>query len=271
MAVESIRAKLRTRLRRTMVHAVYAYFVTRAWRSPLWRLKDWLGAFSQPELRGLHSRLYEHLKAQRQHWPHPYGFGYYYQGWDRIGVSGIRSVEERFSAYGLSRYLTADMRLLDVAANTGFMALRCAGEVAEVEAVEINPHLVRIGEEVAAWLEIENGRFVCADFLQFIPERTYDGILSLACHHTDDGNMRPGLRTYLERLHGLLKERGYLFFESHSTEARSKTFLPDLRAHSDLFELRESQFLGFGHAKGGDRVFVVLQKNSSFSAAPTTF
>ena len=262
MAVESTMITLRTRLRGTIVHALYAYLRSRSWRSPWWRFKDWLGTFGQPGLRRLHARLHEHLKAQQRQWRHPYGFGYYYQGWSRIGISGIRSVEERFAVYELAGYLRADMRLLDVAANTGFMALRCAGEVAEVEAVEINPHLVRIGEEVAAWLNIENAHFVCADFLQFSPDRTYDGILSLACHHTDDGNMRPGLRAYLERLHGMLDERGYLFFESHSTEAHSESFLPDLRTHSDLFEIRESRFLGFGNAKGGDRVFVVLQKTS---------
>lgn len=258
-------------LRGTLLHRPYVALRTskgvRAlmakdyWRVAGRRAKDGLRVAGNPPLWGLHLRLARHLKAQRLRWPHrPYAFGYFYQGWERIKVSGDRSTERRFAQYDLEQLLDSKMRVLDVGANAGFLSMMVAERVRYVDAVELNPFQVAIAVDVASWLGIENVSFHEGDFLQFEPRQPYDLVMSFANHKTVDGNMAPDLRRYFEKLHRALRPDGILLFETHCFDNNNPEFHSFIDRLSDLFIRQHRQFLENGPREGGDRYYYVFQK-----------
>lgn len=232
------------------------------WLTWLRRIRDSFHFLNEPSAnRALYRQLLKHLKEQNKNWPHlKYSYGYFYQGWDRIGISGNRPTEVRFEQYNLKALLDHDMEVLDVGSNAGFMSLCVAGYVRHVDAVEFNPYQVAIGRDVAAYLGVHNVTFYNCDFLQFQPAKQYDLIMSFANHHTDDENMRPLLWEYFQRLHGMVKPGGILMFESHTNDIHSADFHATMEQLDDLFTLVAKRFLVNGKNRGGDRLFYVLQK-----------
>lgn len=254
-------AAIRASLRGTFIHRLYRLVSPVRVLNLCRRAKDRLRTLADPSLRGLHRRLRDVLRDQAANWPHyRYDFGYFYQGYDRIRISGVRPTERRVEAYRLDAYLNADAQVLDVGANAGFLSIEAARRAAHVDAVEFNPYLVKIGRMVAEWTDVKNVRFHAADFLAFQPDRIYHVVLSFANHFTDDGNMRPQLRPYLERLHGLLADRGLLLFESHSTDIADPAFHAVMDGLDGLFERLDKRLLSNGLRRGGDRIYYVLRK-----------
>lgn len=231
------------------------------WRMAARRARDGLRTLPRPSLWLLHRRLRRHLSRQRASWPHrPYAFGYFYQGWERIKVSGDRPTEVRFEQYRLKHILRRDMRVLDVGANAGFLAMMVAERVQHVDAVEINSFQVAIGEEVASWLGIQNISLHAADFMHFDLSQPYDLVMSFANHKTVDGNMAPDLRRYFEKLHAALKPGGVLLFETHCFDNDNPEFHSFISALGDIFIQERRDFLENGPRTGGDRYFYVFRK-----------
>lgn len=218
--------------------------------------------FFRRKLLPLHRRLEKHLNAQRKAWKsHIYTGGYYYQGWDDIGICGIRETNQRFKDYGLSSLLTPKMSVLDIGCNNGFLALMVAQSSGHVDAIEFNPFLVKIGSDVQKFLGIENIDFIVGDFAQFNPAKKYDLILSLANHQTGDANLNLAFRSHMERLHGLLNDEGLVVLESHISEARDPEFIVQMKGLSDLFSIvRESTISQYKILYIGDRLLFVLRK-----------
>lgn len=131
-------------------------------------------------------------------------------------MCGIKPVDARLEAYGIASLLGPGARVLDVGANSGMLALAVAERVAHVDAVELNPFLVEIGREVAAYLGRANVRFEVADIATWQPQRRYDAVFSLANHCTIDGRMAMPFESYIAKLFALLEPGGLLFFESHN-------------------------------------------------------
>jgi SAM-dependent methyltransferase len=172
--------------------------------------------FVEPALQPLHERIFALLQMQRQQWPSCYCAGYLYQGWEELGLCGIKPTDARLADYGIAGLLAPTDRVLDLGANSGFLALAVGGMVAEVDAIELNPFLVEIGRAAAGHLQRDNVRFMVADIDSWQPDGSYDAVFSLANHCTIDGRMSMDFETYVAKLFAALKPNGWLFFESHN-------------------------------------------------------
>lgn len=210
----------------------------------------------------LHRKLKAHLMMQAKSWKsHIYAGGYYYQGWLDIGVRGLRETNKRLEDYGINEYLSVDKNVLDIGSNNGFLALKVARRVKSVDAIELNPFLVSIGKEVQQFLSIKNVTFITADFSKIEINKTYDIIFSLANHLTGDGNLNTAFREYMERLHALLNDNGYVMFESHAYESNDPHFRIMIEGIGDLFEIKkEVSIPQYKINYIGDRLFFVLLK-----------
>lgn len=256
-------------LLRRLVSAVYAkaYTLYKKHRYdillPYLKFRDKIDVvFFLRKLLPLHRRLEKHLAAQKKAWKsHIYTGGYYYQGWDDIGIRGIRETNQRFADYGLASLLSAKMNVLDIGCNNGFLALKVAQFSGHVDAIEFNPFLVAIGRDVQGFLGIENIDFIVGDFAQFNPGKRYDLIMSLANHQTGDANLNLAFRNHMERLYALLNDEGLVVLESHISEARDPEFLVQIKELDDLFSVvRESTISQYKIIYIGDRLLFVLRK-----------
>ncbi|MBN1671910.1 MAG: class I SAM-dependent methyltransferase [Kiritimatiellae bacterium] len=131
--------------------------------------------------------------------------------------------------YELDSRLRRDDEVLDIGSNAGFLSLMIAKRCARVDAVELNPYLVRIAQRCREFDGADNVSFLCSSFEDADLSGPYSLVLSLANHHTFDGNMRPDFRRYIERIRSLTASGGRLLFESHPGEYRR----PELRQHLD--------------------------------------
>jgi len=233
------------------------------------RLKDWVRVclFRDAPLCALHQKFRQYLQLQKKNWPFmKYDVGYFYQGWERLKISGIRRTEERFSQYEVEEILRelrkqrAQIEVLDVGANVGFFALNLAPYVTHIDAVEVNPYLVKIGEEAARYLGISNVKYHKTDFTQFHSDKQYDLIIALACYSTDDSKINIELREYFERLYHLLKSGGVLLFESHNKDVNNPHFFQVIDSLNDLFIKRKEKFFKNSILRGGKRYFYVFEK-----------
>lgn len=172
--------------------------------------------FVGPDLQPLHDRIFTTLHLQRTHWPHSYCSGYLYQGWEELGLCGIKPTGERLRGYDIVSTLSRTDRVLDLGANNGFLSLALSRHVAQVDAVELNPFLIDIGRSSAQHLGRNNVRFILADIESWTPEGPYDAVFSLANHSTIDQRMKMDFETYIAKLFAALKPGGWLFFESHN-------------------------------------------------------
>lgn len=189
------------------------------------------------ELPVLHAKIRDELSRQkRQYSSYAYFHGYPYQALAILGVFGERGTEERFDAYELASHIGPEDRLLDIGCNCGFMALYAAFRTGcRAEGIDINPHMIRIGEHCARFLRLEDRvRLVAQRFQEFRPEQPYSVVLSFATHWTDDRNYRVRLQDHLLRIHAMMTSGGLLVFESHSTDVGEPAFyaaLEELRGH----------------------------------------
>ncbi len=216
------------------------------------------------ELIPLHLKLKANLKAQKGAWKsHIYAGGYYYQGWLDIGIRGFRETNERLENYDIDEYLTPEKNVLDIGCNCGFLALKVAQSTRWVDAVELNPFLVALGKEAQKFLKINNVSFIVGDFSELEFRKGYDVIFSLANHKTGDGNLTLSFRDYMEKIYSLLKDDGYIIFESHVPEADDPGFRKQIESVLDLFSIKcEKRFSQYKIVYIGDRLLFVLKKRN---------
>ncbi|MFN7641136.1 MAG: class I SAM-dependent methyltransferase, partial [bacterium] len=202
-----------------------------------------------------------------------YCSGYLYQGWEELGLCGIKPTDTRLRGYGIEELLQPGDRVLDLGANNGFLALALARRVAQVDAVEINPFLVDIGRAAARHLGPHKVRFILADIEAWSPLTLYDAVLSLANHSTIDQRMSMDFETYVAKLFSLLRPGGWLFFESHNVFGPG-TGGPgddgDLDRKFDImeryFELGDaSMHRSFVPAHDIDKLFVRLRRRAAYA------
>ena len=109
----------------------------------------------------LNKQLHQILNNQKQAWSsHIYAGGYFYQGWLKIGIRGLRETNTRFTDYNISSYMSADKTCLDIGSNNGFFALKLGELNRSVDAIEFNPFLTDIGKATAKYLNINNVNFI---------------------------------------------------------------------------------------------------------------
>lgn len=221
----------------------------------LQRLSRKLVLSSFPELAGetyhrdlveLHRSIDRELRRQRTDYPHMlYEQGYPYQALHTLGIFGVRPAEERFVDYGLADLIAKEDHVLDIGCNCGFMLLYTAYRTGcSGEGVDINPHMIAIGKQVANFLGLaQRVKLSAARFQEFAPERQYTMIFSFAAHWTDDEQLRPDFDEHLRRLHGLLTEGGRVILESHTADVDNPAFYERMKRQRGLFSWTGSRRL----------------------------
>lgn len=237
-----------------------------------------VATYVDARLRALHERVFTTLYLQSNNWPLAYCNGYLYQGWERLGLSGIKPTAARLAGYGIEGLLRPGAHVLDVGANSGMLAVALAEHVAQVDAIELNPFLVEIGRQVAAYAGRDNVRFEVADVCAWQPARRYDAVFSLANHCTIDGRMAMTFESYIAKLFALLEPGGWLFFESHNAFGQG-TGAPgddgDLDAKMEIagryFEVVATRMTrAFTPAHDIDKLFIALRRRPAYAASART-
>jgi len=164
-------------------------------------------------------------------------------------------------------------RALDIGSNAGFVSIHIATLANEVIGVELNPYLNRIARDAAAYLGVSNVEFVEKDFRDYWCAEPFDAIMSLSNHHTIDGNFYMPFEAYISKISGLLKESGYLLFESHNVFAEGKGGVGDdgdmeekIAIMSRYFQIERYKMVRCYLEHGVDdldKLFIVARKSSN--------
>ena len=229
-------------------------------RSILNRQRDYVALAGRPDRFRLHALIHQHLQRAQREWQGlDYGEGYFYQGYQAIGISGLRDTEARMQAMNLVERVSGK-RVLEIGCNTGFIAAQISATARAVVGLDINGHLVTIAALVADELRRENCAFTAAPFETFEAAEPFDVVLSFANHSTFDGNTTQPLDQYFERCAAALRPDGELLFESHAPAYegdRLATALSSLERH---FEIRSRTTLNAGTFLDRGRTFVVATR-----------
>ncbi len=225
--------------------------------SALNRLNDYHRLTSSPDLLRLHGELNRNLyEATRLFDGYDYGEGYFYQGLNEIGVTGLRDTDARIGAMALRDRLRG-LDVLEIGCNTGFLANAIADVARSVTCFDINPHLVDIAKSTARHLGRSNISASTAAFEDFDTSKRFDAVLSFANHSTYDGKTRQTVEEYLLRCLKLLRPGGLFLFESHSPDYEREGLLAVSNLILTLFKVDQSSVLNYGTFLDSGRTFIV--------------
>ena len=223
------------------------------------RQRDYLKLSGNDDLLALHRAINEELLNAHHQWDsYDYGEGYFYQGFERIGVSGLRNTEGRVATMEL-RDLVAAKTVLEIGCNTGFVALSVADVVRHVVGLDLNPYMIRIAELTAQYLNISNVEFHATGFETFEETRTFDSVLSFANHSTYDENTRFSLTEYFSKCRSLLKPGGLFLFESHPPQHEGEGLERVCAILGARFDIQQRRILEYGTFLDRDRTFIVAE------------
>jgi protein-L-isoaspartate O-methyltransferase len=224
-------------------------------------------------LKALHEKLQELKLDQEKNWDSMvYCAGYYYQGYQRIGIHGIKPTEPRMKNYELETYLSKDKTVLDIGSNSGWVACYLSDFTKNVDGIELNPYLVKMGEATIDFLNIQNVNFIVDDFIKYNFSKKYDLIFSLSNHFTIDGNLNIGFESYIRKIFNTLNVGGVLFFESHNINGDDKDMDLKFEIASKYFTLEKYKMVKAFFPQDIDKLFAVFKKRDvSGSPIKTNF
>jgi len=219
---------------------------------------------TEVELDQLHKKLKSHLDEQSKNYT---SFVYaqqkgFYQGFDEIKIDGCRPSEIRFDRYQIEKYLSKNKTVLDIGCNCGFLALLISRYVFHIDGVELNPYLVKIGNDTKEYLKVDNLYFYASSFEDYKTDKKYDIIFSLANDETIDGNTKFTFIEYIQKILDLLKNEGHLMFETVSTDTfEPRIFKPKLEFLKKKFIILEDKMVKSEYPINvPERRFLVLKK-----------
>tara|TARA_B100000029_G_C17340835_1_gene875206 strand:- start:151 stop:813 length:663 start_codon:yes stop_codon:yes gene_type:complete len=198
------------------------------------------------EIEKLHEKLDDYVKEQNKEWK---SFVYakdngFYQGFEEIGIKGCRSTEKRFKNYEIEKYLSNNSRVLDIGCNCGFFTIFTSRFVKEAVGVEINPYLLKIANETKDFLNVKNTKFIESSFEDFIPEKKFEIIFSLANDETIDGNTKFTFLEYISKVNDILADKGILIFETMAQDTfEPKLFFPKLEILKKKFTILDDKMI----------------------------
>ena len=136
------------------------------------------------------------------------------QGLKALGIIGRRDSDARYMMYGLDTVLTDKFEVLDIGCNCGFLSCKIAPQVRKVTGIDIDPDLVRIANLATVMLNIRNCVFFNKDLKEYHLVSKYDLVIASQIHHW----VKLPFDFYIDKLIALVKDGGYLLFESHDTD-----------------------------------------------------
>jgi cyclopropane fatty-acyl-phospholipid synthase-like methyltransferase len=226
------------------------------------RMKDYLRLRHESARLALHCELNAHLVRQASGWnSYDYGEGYFYQGFARLGITGLRDTDARVAAMALPDRLR-DRTVLEIGSNAGFLACNLAGTARHVTGIELNPYLVDIGRSTIAHLGLNNVTLVGGAWETFAPDQRYDVVLSFANHATYDRNTRQTVEEYFDRCARMLMPGGLLLFESHPPAHEGDGLDAVCQAIANRFDLLERHVFDYGTFLDRGRTFVAARKRN---------
>lgn len=221
--------------------------------------QDKLSLLNDQKLVPLHLELNKINEAQNKEWgSFVYCDGYYYQGYKKIGIHGIKPTEERISNYDIDQYLSKEKTVLDIGSNAGFMACFLSEFTKEVDAIELNPYLVKMGSVTKAFLGLKNVNFLEGDFTEYSFPNKYDLVFSLSNHFTIDGNLNVGFETYIEKIFNTMNKNGIMFFESHDINGDDADLNEKFVIASKYFKLEKYKMVRSFFPQDIDKLFAVF-------------
>ena len=224
------------------------------------RHRDYARLADKPRLFELHRELNALLVQATSSWKsHDYGEGYFYQGLQALGITGLRDTDARVEAMDLKRRVR-DQSVLEIGCNSGFLSLAIAADAERVVGFDINPHLIRMAMRAADFLERDNVSFHQSSFEAFETEERFDVVLSFANHSTADGNTEQSLEDYFARCAELTRPGGRLLFESHPPAHEGDGLTLALEAIERHFEIEEKEVLDYGNFLDGGRTFASCRR-----------
>jgi len=201
---------------------------------------------NKEKVQQLHEKLTGYIDEQNQNWG---SFVYakdngFYQGFEEIGINGCRSTEKRFRNYNIERYLSDNIRALDIGSNCGFFTIFISRFIKNITGVEINPYLLKIANETKEFLNVRNTKFIESSFEQFNSKDRFELIFSLANDETIDGNTKFTFSEYILKIHKLLTDKGILVFETMAQDTfEPKLFYPKLEILKEKFTILDDKMI----------------------------
>ena len=147
----------------------------------------------------------------------------FYQSFQELGIEGKRVTGERIALYHIRDFLTKDDTVLDIGCNCGFFSMQVAPYVKKIVGYEIEPKFVNIANKVSNFLNIDNVEIRCANFLERKEEETYNAVFSFAVHYWLI-EMGFSEEEFIDLMYNLLKDEGYLFFDSHAISGGKRDY-----------------------------------------------
>ena len=224
------------------------------------RQKDYMALRGDDKRLALHHKLHSLLADAAAQWDsYDYGEGYFYQGYAAIGITGLRSTEERVQAMGLNE-IVAGKTVFEIGCNTGFLSLSIADAAAEVTGFDINSHLIAVAEAVAEYQGASHVNFASSRFEDWSDAARYDVVLSFANHSTYDENTSQGIDEYFDRCAAHTNDGGLLVFESHPPAHEGDGLDGVCRSIEQHFKIETRRVLEYGSFLDNGRTFIVARR-----------
>ena len=102
-----------------------------------------------------------------------YGEGMFYQSMPPIKLNGLRDTKKRIKKLRLDYYLQ-DKTVLDIGTNIGAIPLSVKKNFKEFVGIDHNSDVIDIANKVRDYLNIENIKFICGDFMKHNFEKKFD-------------------------------------------------------------------------------------------------
>lgn len=222
------------------------------------RLRDYRRLANDQSLFKLHQEINRILFFSSEEWQsHDYGEGYFYQGFTKVGIRGLRDTTARVREMELEK-ITEGKSVIDIGCNSGFLALSLAKGAKHIIGMDIHPDLISVGNLVAHYLGNKNVQLFVSTFEDFVVRENVDVILSCANHSTFDGNTKQSLEEYFDKCKSLLKPGGLLIFESHHPQYEGGDALERVcQIIGERFKIQTRQILKQGTFFDQGRTFLV--------------
>jgi acetyltransferase-like isoleucine patch superfamily enzyme/SAM-dependent methyltransferase len=160
-------------------------------------------------------------------YPQEFGRGELYQGHEAWGVKGQRPTLQRIRSYGFEEWIPANANILDIGCNTGMFGLALSENIKSYYGFDYNPVLIDIARQFASVRNIENCRFECESFLDFMKsngECQFDVIFSFAVHVW----IGMPIEDYAKTIFNLLRPGGIVVWESNRLDTNDKDFFQNV-------------------------------------------
>lgn len=188
--------------------------------------------------------------------------GYYYQGYLKIGINGIKPTEPRMKKYDLDSYFNKSKSVLDIGSNSGFITHYLSERNKKCTGIELNPYLIKMSNAVKNYFDSENLKFIEADFISHQFQDKFDIVFSLSNHFTIDGNLNTTFENYIKKIYHLMHQNGTLFLESHNINGDDQDMYEKLCIANKYFDLIKYKMVTAQYPADIDKLFIILKRKN---------